>query len=237
MMFGHGDYTHHTSEDTSDKVDPVELERTGVIGAATMLYLANLNEQQAMDLTYLAGANAARRLGLSAQRAQRYLADATETNYLNRWANAQNVVDHEWMWCKETVQSVEYFNSGSRTGSVVEEVQSMLDSQHEILKHGLETTVAARGFGVGTKPVLDPNPDNRVPERLFRGPLGSGLPSQVREPTVARNARFETVNFMDGKRTVSEIWKAVSAEYGPIPKENVVNFIEDMVADDLARWK
>jgi hypothetical protein len=43
IMFSHSpDYTHHTSEDTPDKVDPVELERSEIIAAATILYLSDL---------------------------------------------------------------------------------------------------------------------------------------------------------------------------------------------------
>jgi hypothetical protein len=42
---------------------------------------------------------------------------------------------------------------------------------------------------------------------------------------------------MDGKNTVSEIWKAVTAEYGPVPKVNVLNFIKAMVNSGLAEWK
>ena len=74
MMFGHSpDYTHHTSEDTPDKVDPVELERSEIIATATMLYLSDLTEEEAVDLVYLVGANAAGRLGAAARRARQVL--------------------------------------------------------------------------------------------------------------------------------------------------------------------
>jgi len=49
--------------------------------------------------------------------------------------------------------------------------------------------------------------------------------------------RFEIVNFIDGKRTVSEIRNAVSAEYNPVDKSVVGHFIEDLVKAGAAEWK
>ncbi len=47
VMFVHSDYTHHTSDDTPDKVDPVELERCQMIGASAIWFLASLNREEA----------------------------------------------------------------------------------------------------------------------------------------------------------------------------------------------
>ena len=47
VMFSHSpDYTHHTSENTPDKVDPVELERCEIIATAAMFYLSNLGPRR-----------------------------------------------------------------------------------------------------------------------------------------------------------------------------------------------
>ena len=68
MMIGHSDYTHHTSEDTPDKVDPVELERSEIVATTALLYLSDLAEAEAVDLAYLVGAKAAGRLGACLRR-------------------------------------------------------------------------------------------------------------------------------------------------------------------------
>jgi Zn-dependent M28 family amino/carboxypeptidase len=58
VMMVHGpDYTHHTSDDTPDKVDPVELARSEMIAAGTVVFLSNLATNEALDLVHLAGAN------------------------------------------------------------------------------------------------------------------------------------------------------------------------------------
>lgn len=51
LMFGHWpDWTHHTSEDTVDKVDPTTLKRVGVLATAAALWLATADETQARGL-------------------------------------------------------------------------------------------------------------------------------------------------------------------------------------------
>jgi len=247
MMFGHGDYTHHTSEDTSDKVDPVELERSGIIGAASMLYLACLDEAQAADLAYLAGARAARVMGLASRRAHQYIADSTSADYLEIWAEGQNILDHELKWRREAVSDILRFNSQPRAKDAVDLALMQLESQHVIMTRGLEAAVSARGFNVEARPVLDPTPDTRIPQRLTRGPLAGGLPESKLSPEAAAwygtegralsRLRFELVNFIDGKNTVSQIRNAVSAEYRPVERALVARFIEDLEKAGLVRWK
>jgi len=248
IMFGHDDYTHHTSEDTPDKVDPVELERAAIIAASTILYLSDLDSSHGVDLAYLASANASRALGEAARRAQRYLAQATPSDYTHRWAESQNVIDHETRWSREVLDSVLWFSDGDEVKEAVARGKQQVDSQTGILIAGLRSAVAARGFDATRSPVLDPSPDRRVPVRLTRGPLAGGLPeSRLDEKAAAwhqsegrvlgGNVRFEIVNFIDGKRSVSEIRNAVAAEYGPIDKALVARFIEDLVRAGLARWQ
>jgi hypothetical protein len=247
MMFGHGDYTHHTSEDTSDKVDPVELERAGIIGAASMLYLANLNQDQAADLAHLAGARAAQIMGLASRRAHRYLADVTPSTYRKIWAEAQNLLDHELKWRQEALLDILHFSQDPLSKDAVDLALKQIESQHVILTRGLEAALVARGFSVDQKPVLDPEPDTRIPIRLTRGPLAGGLPESRLSPEAAAwyrsegralsRLRFELVNFIDGRNTVSAIRDAVSAEYRPVEKALVARFIEDLERAGLVRWK
>jgi hypothetical protein len=51
------------------------------------------------------------------------------------------------------------------------------------------------------------------------------------------DARFELVNFIDGRRTVSEIRDALAAEFGPVPLEAVGRYLEDLVTVGVVRWR
>ena len=88
----------------------------------------------------------------------------------------------------------------------------------------------------------------RTPVRLTRGPINSGIYAtklskeelswyQENGSTLNGNIQYEIANFMDGKRTVTEIRDAVSAEFFPVETEVVTHFIEDLVKMGLAEWK
>ncbi|MEX0736843.1 MAG: DUF4910 domain-containing protein [Bacteroidota bacterium] len=247
IMFSHDpDYTHHTSEDTPDKVDPVELERSEIIATGTMIYLSNLDASQALDATYLTAAASAGRLGVAARRAQQVL--VSSSNATRAWAEAQNILDQGVAVEQRSVASVLNFNSGDGIRRAVAMMQRQLAQQHESLTQSLGVLAASSGVRGGRPPVLDPKPDRRVPVRLTRGPLSSDVPFTALPPEAlvwyrgegARlngMHRWEIVNMMDGKRSVSEIRNFVSAYYGEIETDLVARYVEDLIKAGATRWK
>ena len=69
--------------------------------------------------------------------------------------------------------------------------------------------------------------DRRVPSRLREGPLPTPDPptAMLKFPNVA-DVIYELGNFIDGKRSISDIRDAVSAEFGPIALPVVVDYFE-----------
>ncbi|MFQ5641029.1 MAG: M28 family peptidase [bacterium] len=249
VMFSHSpDYTHHTSEDTPDKVDPVELERCEIIAAGTMLYLANLQPEQAIALTHLASANAARRLAYALAKSNDALAaSATNGGVGSAWAEGHNRLDQALQHEVATLSSVLHFNDHASVRNLVEQIQRELRRQHESYSAILKASAKAHGAGSDEPPVLTEQPDKRVPVRTTRGPLDFGLPmSKLAEKDAAwyrseeftlRGALFELVNFIDGKRTVSDIRNALSAEYGPVDLKVVSRYLDDLVKVGVMKWK
>ncbi len=245
MMLGHSpDYTHHTSEDTPDKVDPVELERSEIIATATMLYLSDLTEPEAVDLAYLVGANAAQRLGGAARRALRLLGDQGMAPDMAHY-EAQNMLRHAGGWERDAVRSILHFNDAPGVHAAVALIEAQLTQQEEsaaaaLREAGMEDlTQISLELGVR---------DARVPERTTRGPLDFGLPATrlpadaaawygSAEFTLTGNQRFELVNFIDGARTVSHIRDALAAEYGPVSLEVVGRYLDDLVRVGVVRWE
>jgi len=95
---------------------------------------------------------------------------------------------------------------------------------------------------------LPATPDTRVPIRNTRGPLNFRLPASklpeadadwYRSPefTLNGNARFELVNFIDGRLTVTDIRHAVSAEFGPVPQDVIARYLDDLVKVGVIAWK
>lgn len=248
-MFTHTDYTHHTSEDTPDKVDPVELERSEIIATAAALYLSDLSELEAVDLVWLVGANAAGRLGAEAREARLHLATelevATDGERNRAVFEARNAIEHAVDWERKAVASVLYFSDSEPVERAVRDAQRRLEGQRDRLLADLFGSDGASAR-VGTE---HPEPvDSRVPRRLTRGPLDFGLPASELPPeraawyrsddfTLSGDARFELVNFIDGRRTVTEIRDALSAEHGPVATRVVARYLEDLVRVGGVEWE
>jgi len=241
VMFSHTDYTHHTSEDTPDKVDPVELERCEIISAGSMWYLANLDEEQARDLVWLTAANATLRFGNEVRRANR-ITNVTPSGPVDLGA-AQNLIDYGYWDARRSVSSVLTFNDG------------------ETVKYAVDQALArlGEGFrGASVRPSMlfgdpadggnrTPSPGDRVPVRLTRGPVDFGLPQEALPAeeaawystpafTLSEDQRFELVNFIDGRRTVSEIRDALTA-FGPAVDLPVVSrYLDDLVRARVVKW-
>jgi hypothetical protein len=249
MMIVHlPDYTHHTSEDTLDKVDPVEIERSEIIAAGSMLYLAGMTPEQAVEAAYLSAANGARRLGRANIRARRLVSSASTSNIARRWAEAQNILDHAAGQEKDALNHLLHFNDGREVKETVSLLHAQIDGQLASLSKGLAVGVASLGFDV-KKPVdLNAQADTRIPVRTGRGPidgdyLTARLPPEEQAwmegegRVIRRNVAFELANFIDGKRNVTEIRNALSAEFEPIGTAVVARHIENLARAGLVEWK
>jgi len=249
MMLGHSpDYTHHTSEDTPDKVDPVELERSEMLALSTFWYLANLTEVQGAELAFLAGSRAAERLGDAAWEGSRRIHRASPEERANAFAEVMNALDHHTEWAKAAVRDILHFNDGAMVAAAVEGQVLALERHSQTLISFFDGMAAGMGLGSGSKLSLARAVDSRVPARLTRGPLGGGLPASGLSPErqawyaspdypLGGNHAFELLNFMDGERTITQIRDALSAEYGPVPTEAVAQFVEDLVETGVAEWR
>jgi hypothetical protein len=250
VMLGHSDYTHHTSEDTPDKVDPVELERSEIITAATMLFLSDMTVDQAVDLAYLVGANGAQRMGVAARRSRKLLAsaasDAAGGGGGSTWFEVENTMAHATEWEREAISSVLQFNAHDRVREAVQANHSQLESQAEALLGALRSEATAARISTRSQPAS--SNDHRVPRRLTRGPLGSGLPVSQLAPEDAAwyaapdnplrgNIPFELLNFVDGERSVTDIRNALSAEFVPVPTEAVARYLSDLVQVGVVEWQ
>jgi aminopeptidase YwaD len=245
MMIGHADYTHHTSEDTPDKVDPVELERSEIIATASLLYLSDLTEAEAIDLAYLVGGNAAGRLGAVARRTRRQMLAGFEESPAVAWFEARNAVGLAAVTEREAVSSILHFNGAESVREMVRTVQEQIDAREAALIAALDREAISLG---GTSPSRGDEIDARIPVRLTRGPLDFALPASklsdddaawysTREFTLSGDARFELVNFIDGTRSVTAIRDAISAEYRPVSTAVVAHYLEDLVRVGVVDWK
>lgn len=244
VMFSHTDYTHHTSDDTPDKVDPVELERCEIIAAGTLWYLANLDDRQGADLARLAYANGLRRFGLEVRRA--HALEPPSPSAAIDLREAQNLLDHGYRDAWQTVASVLSFNGSEPVRSVVEGLRRRLEETFR--------SASVAPSALYPRPGEAPRPGapdrvaaDRVPLRLTRGPLDFGLPESglgagdaawysSAEFPFSGDQRFELVNFIDGRRSVREIRDALCAVGPAVDVASVHRYIGDLVRVGVLRW-
>ena len=247
VMMVHGpDYTHHTSDDTPDKVDPVELARSEMIAAGTVFFLSNLSTPEALDLAYLAGANATQRLGQAGRSASRLVLDSPADRVPASLREALTVIEEHERVAKDGLSTTLWFNDGAEIRHAIGTVQAQLDGYAKAMSEESLRNAAQR---LGKKSITVPKStaDSRIPIRLTRGPLDFGLPesklpvsaSAQSPPRYQLNGdvRFEIPNFIDGKRTVSEIERALVGEFGSEAITGFDKFIEDLVTVGVVKWK
>jgi aminopeptidase YwaD len=225
----------HTNKDLPDNIEPTKIKRSAFIAAASGYYLASLPDGSidALIATVVAGAHA--RVADDARRAIARMGagQRPSRDVINLVAQA---IDRE----QRRVRSITRFMDDRTAASAA--FKGRLDEA--------EANVGAiwKSIGLTSEPIVPSaerrrgrgeGEDARVPSRVrtIKGPLGPSDPwvqdkagGAARTLAIARlpypDLTFEVVNFIDARRTVSEIRDAVSAEFGPVPLAAVAEYLD-----------
>jgi len=209
----------HTNFDTAANIDPTKLKRAAFVGAASGYFLAGMNEN---------GAKGALRF-VEAFRLQR----GTQTEL-----RAQQVMETE-------AQNLtwQYLDTEIETANSIKKIVPNSITVSEIAFEGAIPQKLSEGY---KKPAASPNRDGSSKYRRKpqpNGPLAvfgydyfadKAKAAGVATPKLlsceglwgaGEEYAYEVLNFADGKRNAQEIRDAVSAEYGPVSLELVVEYL------------
>ncbi|MFQ5739428.1 MAG: DUF4910 domain-containing protein [Acidobacteriota bacterium] len=250
MMLGHWpDYTHHTTEDTPDKVDPVELERSELIAASTFWYLATLTEQQSLELVNLVAAKAQARLADDTHRAAARLVSVPSEQLEASYHDAKAIVDFALNRELRALESVLHFAAFDETSQLVEIWRQSLEGETELQRRTLNAIFYYRANRFPIPKILGGEEriaSRWVPARLTRGPLSDRLP-ELRLPETDRawyaspEARsldtYLLVNLIDGKRSILDIRNDLSAATLPVSLQAVDHLVRDLAKVGLVELK
>jgi len=211
----------HTNFDSAANIDPTKLKRAAFIGAATGYFLATQPKTAALTLWALAKRGALQQQVFRERRNQdlpgdeRFAANLSSCHYETR---------------------------------VLEQLWSMINKLPEDSREGFKAEMpkCATGYPPG-----QPQPKMAETLRLIfrrsdqpRGPLavfgydyfgehakaaGVATPKLLNYEGLwgaGEEYAYEVLNFADGKRNALEIRDAVSAEYGPVPLEIVLEYLQ-----------
>ncbi len=208
----------HTNLDTPANVDPTKLKRAAFIGAASAYFLANVKTENATSILRLLQSHSLRRTSIMI--ARRNALSADEAANLTRFHVGQE---------RALIESMErFFRIPPTTRADAEAFLTSLEK----LYGGVKPAPAPQG----NRLIFRRNPKLKGPlsafgydyftdhygadrERALRLPRYQGLRGTGGEYA------YEVLNLVNGARTAQEIRDVVSATYGPIPLELVVEYL------------
>ena len=212
----------HTNFDSAANIDPTKLKRAAFIGAASGYFLATPPKTAPLALWTLAKRGALQQQEFGERRNQDLPAD-------ERFAANLSSCHYET--------------------KLLEQLRLMIDELPEDSREGFKAEIPK--CWTGYPPTGQPQPKMAETLRLIfrrsnqpRGPLvvfgydyfserakaaGVVTPKLLTYEGLwgaGEEYAYETLNFVDGKRNTVEIRDAVSAEYGPVPLEMVLEYLQ-----------
>jgi hypothetical protein len=261
-MLGHGDIFHHTNHDTPDKCDPTEMKRITSLALASSLFIANADDQDALNIAREVFSRACSRMTERTNMSLRLIhqhakhpekrqelpkihADATRYPVVHAQIEKANLTE-----IKELCQD-------DRTKQMIDEMAKALDNQARLEYEKIDYSYGLYlyQYDIDQKKFRPDEFYQRaaivVPERHFKGPLsGSVMREKLSKDYidwVVKNSekmggyggskQYEIVNLMDGKRSLLRIRDIVSCEYDETDIEYVFRFAQELERMGLISFK
>ncbi len=207
----------HTNFDSAANIDPTKLKRATFIGAASGYFLAAV--PQGIPMAELEAGQIVR--SSDTDRRVRQLSEQEAQNLNRKFVETEGQI----------MASLPH-SAGSRITEGEIRFQTILPLK--ILNSGLPKEAAAKGNGLL---VFKRKPEPKGPLAVFgydyfadhakaAGVVTPKLLSYEGLWGSGEEYVYEVLNFADGKRNTQEIRDAVSAEYGPVPLEMVVEYLK-----------
>lgn len=236
------DYYIHSSDDDLWQIDQTQLERNAFIIATMAYYFGRAEKEQTNLLLAETFGQGTKRLAVDLQAA--FTEIQTDPNKSEGWKNANILIDQGILREVKALQSIEVFaeEDAKSQAAIAEMVVRMKSKRAGLLAEIGELYKVVNG--VEKVPAISLNEvemdaNKKVPindavldtyfEKRVRNVDGANL-----HPTM----RTELLNFVDGKRSYFDIYKALKAEalhagvwyYGVVTLEDVVAILEANVA-------
>lgn len=234
MQFNHwSDNFYHTSEDRSIHSDPTEIKRVGFMGAAAFYYLANAGSEEAKDLAWESAANSDMRMTEVTRQSVQLLGDDPNTIH-QQYFSAQNKITWAFNRAKGTLESVLDLSDDKDAESLVESLIESLEKSWENNAERLELMYEKKCDELGVTTQRErltseqEELNKMVPRYLYNyytdeyrtaaGRLNQFIPQG--SPRLTGLSRSEVPNFVNGERSILDIYNAVRAEYGNVTTNN-----------------
>ena len=143
------DNFYHSSEDSSDKVDPTQLHRAVVIGLAGITTLAYADNEQAQDLARLSLIYGRRRIAGSEFSAVKSLLAASKDGFGEADRLAGNLIAHVYRRERAAIGSAAMFARTAKAQSDAKRTMSLLISDEAASRKKVDEVAALRAAELG----------------------------------------------------------------------------------------
>jgi hypothetical protein len=215
----------HTDGDEIGNLDPTKLLRAAFLGAASAVYLANLDTADVPALWQVMRRNAL-------ERTARVLARRERLQAAGQTEEGDNLLRFHWASERAAVDSIRAF--ADLPPEVAADAESFLKELQKLAGEGGQAPAAPHAdadvvykrapepkgpmVGFGYEYLADKRQAQGLPAPAladWSGPWGYG-----------GDYLYEALNLVDGKRTVRQIRDDLAAIYGPVPIEQVAEFLD-----------
>ena len=230
----------HSSDDDLWQMDATQLKRNAVAVAAVAYYLATAGDADLPVLATEMYGRALERMSRDATTAMQMIASAPAGERAEKYARGANLVReaaHRERRALETVYAL-----GSRNGEAARTVSGLIgqlptDAMAEARMAAFWTAFTGEKY----VPMVAVSPDKRAEKvPVFVDDLAAFLQKRqkIKRPVTLHGLMvYEALNFVDGKRTYFDIYRAVKAEadavgawyYGSVSFEDVAEVLESAV--------
>lgn len=239
------DRYYHTSGDKPEICDPTQLKRSSFLGAAAAIYLMDDCPHKARRLAGEVFSRANSRIALETKRCFDAINQTKAGDIHQTYKETLNINTQAFKREIATLISIkDYSYRDQAVDNYIDALIRNLKSQeqarfkdiqnHYTLTCGVRETPPQRPMLSSQEKAAAQVVPVRNPD--LKGPLGrSFLQEKLRGkdvnlnlPIYRRDSRitYEILNFIDSKNSVLDIRNAVSAEYEPVPVDEVMEFIQ-----------
>ena len=209
----------HTNLDTPANVDPTKLKRAAFIGGASAYFLANVNSNDATAILRLLQINSWRRTSTMLSR-RREIPPSESANFTRFHISQERaLIDSMERFFKipelTRIEAKSFLDSVQRVvGAVKTPPEPQGDGRLVFQRNAqIKGTMSAFGYDYFTDH-YGAERERSVRLLQFQGLRGGG-----------GDYSYEVLNLVNGRRTVQEIRDFVSAVYGPVPLEVVLEYL------------
>jgi len=246
IQFGNWpDAVYHTSEDSPMFQDPTQMKRAAFLTIAVGDVLANAGVKEAVSVAAMTVGHARERLGDELVRASQSIAGSSNAGELQtNYKEAVNLIQQGYTREEAAILSAaalgpkeEMDRFGMNAVAGLDKSFSFgLDKDLEQLKMEYQAIAQAMNVTASEPTLTDaekaaallyPRPKTGTP-RQPPGFGGGGGGANQAPPPLSGYYVMEARNFADGHHSLLDIRNALSAEFVPIPLDNVERFFRDL---------